>query len=289
LNFDLSFLSGVFASPWDIIRSLIDIVLVSYLFYRILGVIRGTRAEQLLKGLILLLVFSVVTSYMELDMVNWLVEKLWIVFAVTLPIVFQPELRRILEQIGRGSFFARSSSTGLEEIRIVIKEISDAAAVLSRNKVGALIVLTRETGIAEYMESGVRMDSLVSAALLTNIFVPNSPLHDGAVVISDGRIDRAACFLPLSDDPDLDKALGTRHRAALGITSLSDAIAVVVSEETGVISVAEGDKLQRYLDAPSLKDTLSRILPQREKWSDTIKRRWASEFRTQETKNDDGP
>lgn len=289
MNFDLSILSGFFASPWDIIRSLIDITLVAYLFYRILGVIRGTRAEQLLKGLVLLLVFSVMSSYMKLDMVNWLVEKLWIVFAVTLPIVFQPELRRILEQIGRGSFFSRSSSTGLEEIRVVIREISDAAAVLSRNKVGALIVLTRETGIAEYMESGVKMDALVSATLLTNIFVPNSPLHDGAVVISEGRIDRAACFLPLNDDPYLDKELGTRHRAALGITSLSDAIAVIVSEESGAISVAEGDKLQRYLDAQSLKDILNRNLLQREKWSDTFKRRWTGEFRTQETKQDDRP
>ncbi len=279
-DLDLSFISGVFANPWDIIRSLVDILIVAYVVYRILRWISGTRAEQLLKGLVLLLVFSVLASALELDMVNWLMEKLWIVFAITLPIVFQPELRRLLEQLGRGKFFSLSTSQiEMEEYEAIINEIGEASAILSRNRVGALLILTRETGIAEYLESGVDLDALVSAGLLINIFVPNTPLHDGACIISNGRIKKAACFLPLSDNPHLDKELGTRHRAALGITELSDAIAVIVSEETGIISLAQEGKIQRHLDPLSLREILGREFLAREKWSDVVKRRWAGEFR----------
>jgi len=273
---DFSFLSGVFASPWDILRSLLDIGIVAYVFYRLLGLIRGTRAEQLLKGLVLLLVFTVIASYLKLDMVNWLVEKLWILFAITVPIVFQPEIRRFLEQLGRGSFFAsHRPPTRMEEYENIINEVSEAARILSRNRVGALIVLTRETGIAEYLESGVRMDALVSSGLLINVFVPNTPLHDGAVVISEGRIDRAACFLPLSDNPALDKELGTRHRAALGVSEVSDALVVVVSEETGTISIAREGHLQRYLDGDSLKEILTQELLTDSRSSESRFRRWS--------------
>lgn len=273
---DFSFLSGVFASPWDIIRSLIDIGIVAYVFYRLLGLIRGTRAEQLLKGLVLLLVFTVIASYLKLDMVNWLVEKLWILFAITLPIVFQPEIRRFLEQLGRGSFFTSNRHLSLmEEYENIITEVSEAARILSRNRVGALVVLTRETGIAEYLESGVKMDALVSSGLLINIFVPNTPLHDGAVVISEGRIDRAACFLPLSDNPALDKELGTRHRAALGVSEVSDALVIIVSEENGIISLAHDGQLQRYLDGDSLKEILRQELQKSGRSTESLFRRWS--------------
>ncbi len=273
---DFSFLSGVFASPWDIIRSLIDIGIVAYVFYRLLGLIRGTRAEQLLKGLVLLLVFTVIASYLELDMVNWLVEKLWILFAITVPIVFQPEIRRFLEQLGRGSFFTSSRHLSLmEEYENIITEVSESARILSRNRVGALIVLTRETGIAEYLDSGVKMDALVSSGLLINIFVPNTPLHDGAVIISGGRIDRAACFLPLTNNPALDKELGTRHRAALGISEVSDALVVIVSEETGTISVAREGQLQRYLDEDGLKELLAQELLISSRSTESLFRRWS--------------
>lgn len=275
-SLDFSFLSGVFASPWDIIRSLIDIGIVAYVFYRLLGLIRGTRAEQLLKGLVLLLVFTVIASYLELDMVNWLVEKLWILFAITVPIVFQPEIRRFLEQLGRGSFFTSSRHLSLmEEYENIITEVSESARILSRNRVGALIVLTRETGIAEYLDSGVKMDALVSSGLLINIFVPNTPLHDGAVIISGGRIDRAACFLPLTNNPALDKELGTRHRAALGISEVSDALVVIVSEETGTISVAREGQLQRYLDEDSLKELLAQELLISSRSTESLFRRWS--------------
>lgn len=273
---DLSFLSGVFASPWNIIRSLLDIAIVAYVFYRILRLITGTRAEQLLKGLLLLLVFSVLASILRLDMVNWLVEKLWILFAITLPIVFQPELRRLLEQIGRGSFFSsRRFNMEVEEYDRILQELTDAVAVLSRNKIGALIILTRQTGISEHMESGIELDAIITSSLLINIFVPNSPLHDGASVINEGRIEKAACFLPLSDNPFLEKDLGTRHRAGLGITEVSDAIAIIVSEETGSVSIATEGKLQRYLDAQSMKDILAREMTSPPRFKDTFLRRWA--------------
>ncbi len=287
---DLSFLSGVFASPWDIIRSLVDILIVAYAVYRILRWISGTRAEQLLKGIILLLVLSVLASALELDMINWLMGKLWIVFAITLPIVFQPELRRLLEQLGRGKFFSLSTSQAeMEGYEAIINEIGEAAAILSRNRVGALLILTRETGIAEYLESGVDLDALVSAGLLINIFVPNTPLHDGACIVSGGRIKKAACFLPLSDNPHLDKELGTRHRAALGITEVSDAIAVIVSEETGTISLAQEGRLDRHLDSLSLREILNKELSAQEKWSDLLRRRWVGELWVKGAKKEGRP
>jgi len=278
---DLSFLSGIFASPWDILRNIIDIAIIAYVFYRLLGVIKGSRAEQLIKGLVILLVFSVVSSILQLEMVNWLLEKTWIFFAIALPIVFQPELRRLLEQLGQGRFFGSSMRRGpaADDMEVVIREICDAAAVLSRNRVGALIILTRQNDIEEYLDSGVELDSQVSSRLLINIFVPNTPLHDGAVLISKGRIDRAAVFLPLSDNSLLDKELGTRHRAGIGISEVSDAIAVIVSEETGSISTAVGGKLTRYLDASALKEWLTRqmIYRNRESGSGFSRRRWTED------------
>ncbi len=272
---DLTFLTGVFASPWNIIRSLIDIFIVAYIIYRLLRLIKGTRGEQLLKGVVILLVFSVAASYMQLDMITWLLEKLWIVFAIALPIVFQPELRRLLEQLGRGSFFASSRSSGIYPPESnLYKEIIDAVTVLSRNKVGALIVVCGEDDINEHLESGVFLDSMVSSQLLISIFIPHTPLHDGAVIINQGRIERAACFLPLTKNPVLDKELGTRHRAGLGISELSDTLVIIVSEETGAISLARDGKLTPYLDAQGLKDILYEELPEKEKWQDFFKRRW---------------
>ena len=262
---DLSLLSGVSASPWNIFRNLLDIVIVAYIIYRVLGMIRETRAAQLLKGLIILLLFSVMVSILDLRMLNWLLDKLWIIFAITLPIVFQPELRRLLEQLGKGSFF-KSSAGNLEALgyQTIIAEITAAVTVLSRDKTGALIIITRDTGIAEYTENGIGMDALVSSGLLVNIFVPNTPLHDGAVIINDGRINKAACVLPLSRNSELPGELGTRHRAGLGITEVSDAIAVIVSEETGKISMANGGRLYRPLQPQHLQELLARELLQAE-------------------------
>ncbi len=271
---DLNLLSGVSASPWNIFRNLVDIFIVAYIIYRLLGLIRETRAEKLLKGLIILLLFSVVVSILDLQMLNWLLDKLWIIFAITLPIVFQPELRRFLEQLGQGSFF--KSSRGHQDAQgyqAIIAEITAAASKLSRDKTGALIVLTRQTGIAEYTENGISLDALVTSSLLINIFVPNTPLHDGAVVIKAGRLSKAASVLPLSRNADLPGELGTRHRAGLGITEVSDAIAVIVSEETGKISLAIDGRLYRPLQPQYLQEMLTReLLTESEKPS--LWRRW---------------
>ncbi|MDD4775547.1 MAG: diadenylate cyclase CdaA [Syntrophomonas sp.] len=254
---DFTLFSGVFASPWDVIRSLVDIAIVAYIFYRLLSLIQGSRAEQLLKGVFVLLIFSAAVTLLQLDLLNWLLDKVWLVLAIALPIVFQPELRRILEQLGQGRFLKTSAGrTSPDANRLMVREIATAVKMMARDKVGALIVLVRETNIDEYLDSGTRMDSLVSAGLLINVFVPNTPLHDGAVVIKDGRIQSAACFLPLSNNPAVDSKLGTRHRAALGITEVSDAIAVIVSEETGVISLAREGRLIRYLDEKTLQEIL---------------------------------
>jgi len=272
---DLSILSGVFASPFNIFRNLLDIFIVAYLIYRLLGLIKGTRAVQLLKGLIVLLVFSVVVSLLDLNMVTWLLDKLWIIFAITLPIVFQPELRRILEQIGKGSFFKFSTSNpDLESYQAVIKELTGAVRVLSRNRVGALIIIKRETGIDEYLENGVTLDALVSSSLLINLFVPNTPLHDGAAVIQEGRLHKAACVLPLSGNTELPGELGTRHRAGLGITEVSDVLAIIVSEETGTISLADAGRLIRPLDPQQLSELLTRELLQPEAEKSSLWRRW---------------
>ena len=272
---DLSLLSGVSASPWNIFRNLLDIFIVAYIIYRVLGMIRETRAAQLLKGLIILLLFSVMVSILDLRMLNWLLDKLWIIFAITLPIVFQPELRRLLEQLGKGSFFKSSAGNlNAEGYQAIIGEITAAVTILSRDRTGALMILTRETEIAEYTENGISMDALVSSGLLVNIFVPNTPLHDGAVIINNGRINKAACVLPLSRNAELPGELGTRHRAGLGITEVSDAIAVIVSEETGKISMANGGRLYRPLQPQYLQELLTRELLQAEPEKSGLWRRW---------------
>ena len=282
---DLSFLAGIFASPWNIILSLIDIAIVAYVFYRILGLIRGTRAVQLLKGLILLLVFAVIARSLGLEMVTWLVDKFFILSAIAIPIVFQPELRRILERIGEGRFFSSQGLSATYADKAVISEITQAANILSLSKTGALIVITRGTGINEYLHTGVPLDSLVSASLLVNIFVTNTPLHDGAVVITSGRISHAACFLPLSDNPRLAKELGTRHRAGIGITEVSDALALIVSEETGIISLVSEGRLRRNLNTATLSQALTEELIPEEKRQDSWLRRWANEEKSRAGKN----
>lgn len=282
---DLSFLAGVFASPWNILLSFIDIIIVAYIFYRILGLIRGTRAVQLLKGLILLLVSAVIARSLHLDMVTWLVDKIFIFSAIALPIVFQPELRRILERIGEGRFFARENITGAYADTAMIKEITSAVEILSLSKTGALIVITRNTGIKEFLQAGIKLDSLITASLLINIFVPNTPLHDGAVVITDERISHAACFLPLSDNPRLAKDLGTRHRAGIGISEVSDALALIVSEETGTISLVAEGRLRRNLNTATLTKALTEELIGDEKRPDSWLRRWANEEKSRAGKD----
>lgn len=257
---DLQALNVLGSEPAKIIINLIDILIVAYIFYRLLLIIRGTRAEQLLRGLIFLLVFSAISRWLELSAVNWLLNKVWTGIFIAIPVVFQPELRRALEQLGRGGFFLGHLSEKTPEIEKYIDEVVSAAAYLARDKVGALLIWQRETGLKDFMDIGVDMDAVISKDLLINIFTPNTPLHDGAVIIANGRIQKAGAFLPLSDNPHLDKRLGTRHRAAVGVTEVSDSLAVVVSEETGGIALAIDGSISLQLGPGDLREMLRREL-----------------------------
>ena len=239
------------------IRDIIDILIVAFAFYKLFMLIRETRAEQLTKGIIVLFVATKISEWLELFTVYWILEKTMTVGVLAILIVFQPELRRGLEYIGRSRFFTKSFAEIKDEsLSQVVDEIVDAVASLSRQKIGALIVMERETGLSEVVETGTRIDGKISSGLLINIFIPNTPLHDGAVLIKDDIVKAAGCFLPLTDNASLSKELGTRHRAALGISEKSDCLAIIVSEETGAISIAENGSLARYLDTKTLKQIL---------------------------------
>lgn len=235
---------------------LLDMAIVAFFLYKMYSVIKNTRAVALLKGLIVLLMATLVSKWLGLNVINWLLQKSMTVVLVALPVVFQPELRRALEQIGRGRFLRRSDLLNEEETELFFDELAKAVAVLSKNKIGALVVIERMTGLSDYIETGIKIDGVVSSEFLINIFIPNTPLHDGAVIIRGNRVMAAGCLLPLTEDRDLNKELGTRHRAAIGITEQSDCVVVVVSEETGTISLARGGQLVRYLDSESLKAQL---------------------------------
>ncbi|HCW50630.1 MAG TPA: TIGR00159 family protein [Clostridiales bacterium] len=241
---------------WDTL----DIAIVAYVIYRLFLLIRGTRAVQLVKGLFVLLLAGVAARLLELTTVIYILDYVQMALIVAVPVVFQPELRRALEQLGRGRLFAPAVTLPEAELAKVIDDIATACDVLGRNKIGALIVVERETGLKDIAETGTAIDGLVSSAFLINIFVPNAPLHDGAVIIRGNRVAAAGCFLPLSENPDLSRELGTRHRAAVGMTEQSDALVVVVSEETGWISLASAGKLIRHLDDATLREMLENLM-----------------------------
>ncbi len=240
-------------------RDILDIVIVSYVFYKVILLIRGTRAEQLIKGLAVILIATLLSGQLGLNSINWLLRQLMTVGLIAIPVVFQPELRRGLEQIGRGKLFTRSNFLykDTKDFEYMFQELIKAIKVLVKKKIGALIVIERETGLNDIIETGIKIDGRISAELLVNIFIPRSPLHDGAIILRGSQVVAAGCFLPLTENPGLSKELGTRHRAALGITEQSDAAAVIISEETGVISLALDGKLTRYLDEKSLKQMLA--------------------------------
>lgn len=238
-------------------RAILDIAVVTVILYQLLMLIKGTRAVQLIKGLFVLVMVSILARQLGLTTLTWMLDKVWTMLIVALPIVFQPELRRALEQLGRGKFITMHPVTaGAEEYKKMIDELVRCAQVLSQNRIGALIVYEKSTGIQEFIETGIKIDGVVSTEFLINIFVPKSPLHDGAVIIRGDRVAAAGCFLPLTQDTGIDKELGTRHRAALGLTEVSDAIVIVVSEETGVISTAKNGLLSRHHDDKTLRDLL---------------------------------
>jgi len=239
------------------IIDLIDIVIVAVIFYKLLMLIRETRAEQLIKGLIVLLAVFNISKFLQLHMIQYILENTFTVGIFAILVVFQPELRRALEYIGRTRWLSVSISEIIkEELKHNIEEIVTAVSTLSRTKSGALIVMERDTGLNEIVDTGTLIEGKISALLITNIFEHNAPLHDGAILIKKEKIMAAGCFLPLSIKTDLSRDLGTRHRAALGMIGNSDALVVVVSEETGAISVAMDGNLNRFLDTSDLRDIL---------------------------------
>lgn len=247
--------------------AIIDIAIVLYIIYRLYITIRGTRAVQLLKGLIILVFFNLVSQLIGLNFTNWLLKQAMTVGIVALPIIFYPELRRALEHIGRGSLFAKSSFLAGDERSHAVDELTMALVQLSARRVGALVIWEQETGLKDWAETGVDVDALLTSELILNIFEPNTPLHDGAVILRGDRVRAAGCYLPLSDSPELSGGLGTRHRAGVGITEQSDAVAIIVSEETGTISLAHEGKLTRYLDEKSLREWLENNLHRRQQES----------------------
>lgn len=258
-----------------VIRHVIDIALVAFVLYRLILLIQKTQAEQVLKGLTILLVITWLSGALRLNTVYWILRNTATVGVIALLVVFQPELRRALEQIGRGKIFEKAAIFTQDErdTDFIVEEITRAVQNMSKDKVGALIVIERKTGINDVVETGVAIDGRLSQQLLENIFVINTPLHDGAVVLREDRIAAAGCFLPLTKNPNVDKQLGTRHRAALGISENSDAVAIVVSEETGIISMADDGKLTRYLDPKILGDILNDIYGQEgEHWTFDFKK-----------------
>ncbi len=249
--------------PLSIIRAIVDIGLVTFVIYKIIMLVKDTRAWQLIKGIIFILVAAELSKILKLNTIAYILNYTISVLTIALVVVFQPELRSILEQIGRSRFkdlFSIEKSSRKVKTTAMIEEIVKACAEMSKTFTGALIVIERETKIGEAIKTGVQLDADVTCELLINIFWPNTPLHDGAVIIRDNKIKAAACFLPLTDNPNLSKELGGRHRAALGITEISDAIAIVVSEESGKISYALNGGLTRNLTPDMLRKALSKNL-----------------------------
>jgi diadenylate cyclase len=247
----------------DILRAVLDIGIVSYVIYRVIILVRETRAMQLIKGILFIIVAARLSDILRLRTLAYLLNNTISYVAFALVVLFQPELRRVLEQIGRNkfsNFFNFEEESTAIKTTAVIEEIIKAVTELSRTRVGALIVIEMKTKIGEIINTGTDIDSHVSSELLINIFTPNTPLHDGAVIIRDNRLKAAACFLPLTDNPNLSRELGTRHRAAIGISEVSDAIAVVVSEETGKISFALNGGLTRNLTPDTLRKALNKNL-----------------------------
>jgi len=245
----------------------LDILIVAYVFYRIVLLIRGTRAEQLVKGLAVLLLVTVLSDSLGLRTLHEMLRGLMTVGIIAIPIVFQPELRRALEHLGRGKLFQRSYWEP-QDFQHFLNETTKAISVLVKKRIGALIVIERETGLNDLVETGIRMDAQVSAELMINIFFPRSPLHDGAVIMRGDQVIAAGCYLPLTENPNLSTELGTRHRAAIGVTEQTDALAVVVSEETGIISLAYEGRLIRYLEEKNLRNMLEKLVaPKKDSFS----------------------
>ena len=229
---------------WRNFINLIDILVIWFLIYELMVLVRGTRAVQLFKGIIIIIVVKLISWYIGLTTVSWVMDQIinWGVIAMV--VIFQPEIRRGLEHLGRGTMFTRTKTENEDE-EALITQLDQAIQYMSKRRIGALIAIEMDTGLEEYIETGIPLDAEVTGALLINTFIPNTPLHDGAVIIKGGRIAVAAAYLPLSDSKLIPKELGTRQRAAVGISEVTDALTIVISEETGGVSITKDNELIR--------------------------------------------
>lgn len=250
---DLSLLTE--STFWHVLLSVADVGVVSYLIYRVLILIRGTRAQQVLIGLSVIALAFFGSRLLGLKTLSWILDNFISSFLLIVIVVFQHDLRRGLSRVGRRPFYG---AVGYGQGAFLVEEVTRAAESMARERIGAIIIIERDADLGELAETGIRLDARVSNGLLTQIFIPPGPLHDGAAIIQQGRITAGAVFLPLTQNPRLDPSLGTRHRAAVGVTEEVDAIAVVISEERGQISIAEGGTLTRDLDAAMLRKVLQR-------------------------------
>ncbi|WP_066188918.1 MULTISPECIES: diadenylate cyclase CdaA [Gracilibacillus] len=253
----------MFSGDWNflnILRVILDIAIVWYVLYKLLMFIRGTKAIQLLKGIFVVIFIYLLSVFLELNTVRMIIFQVIMWGPLGVIILFQPELRRALEQLGRGSFFSRNITTEEEELSQSIEAIVESCEYMAKRRIGALITIERETAMGDYVSTGIPINGKLTNQLLTNIFIPNTPLHDGAVIINRDQIVAAACYLPLSESPFISKELGTRHRAALGISEVTDALTITVSEETGGISCTKNGELHRDITLEKLAELLEQEL-----------------------------
>ena len=243
--------------------SILDILVVSYIFYKGYMLIKETRAEQLLKGIILIITLIPISYLLKLDMLYFILNKTLTIGVLTVIIIFQPEIRRALEHLGRSAFDDKHYPNDKESLNITINEITIAVQNLAESRTGALLVIEQSTGLKELIGAGTFIDANVTANLLENIFVVNTPLHDGATIIRNNRILASGCVLPLTDNNTINKKLGTRHRAAIGLSEVSDALIIIVSEETGVISLAINGRITRGYDKEKLRNIIMKIIENR--------------------------
>lgn len=238
------------------ITDVLDIAIITFLIYKLIGFIRETRAEQLAKGILLLIVATLLSKWLHLYTLHWLLSGLISVGLVAIVVIFQPELRRVLEYLGRSRITNVFGEVDNEEAKRIVGQFVEAVEAMSASRTGALMVIEREISLNDIVETGTVIDAQITAQMIGTIFYEGTPLHDGAVIVRGDKLYAAGCVLPLTQNKELNKELGTRHRAGIGITENSDALVIIVSEETGVISIAQNGRLTRFLDGKAIEKKL---------------------------------
>ena len=258
---------------WQNLVSLLDVLVVWYVIYMLMMLLRGTKAVQLFRGIVVIIFIKLASWYIGLETVSWIMDQVinWGIIAII--VIFQPEIRRGLEHLGRGSLFANYNRKENEAEIKLVDALDQAIQYMSKRRIGALITVQMNTGLDDYIETGIPLDADVSGALLINIFIPNTPLHYGAVIIKDNRIAVAAAYLPLSESNLIPKELGTRHRAAVGISEVTDALTIVVSEETGGVTITKNNELIRDLTQQDYRKLLyNELVPTQEEKTNAVAR-----------------